>query len=110
MTEEEEVRELQLTIARLEGEREAAQQATREIMKERNTWARELADMRGERDDARENLDNLRSLAAEQQGFDLARIVNLEGVIRDFLEEYEASCPDRWPGGINKMRGALEDD
>ena len=95
---------------RLEGELEAAKQAAREIMQERNTWARELADMRDERDAAREEFDKARTLWAENDSNSIARIVALEGAMREMIEEYDRSFVDWWPTGIDKMREVLNDD
>lgn len=101
---------LRQEIARLSGELEAAKQTAREILQERNGWARELADMRDERDTARESLDNFRTLAAERENSDLARQVELEGAMREMIEEYDRSFVDWCPVGIDKMREVLDDD
>lgn len=103
---------LQQETARLEGERRAAQQAAREILGERNTWARQLADMRDERDAAWEEMEKARTLWAGRENDALAREVALEGVLRDFLAEYDNfRLPWDWkPNGIDKMRRVLNDD
>jgi chromosome segregation ATPase len=70
------VEDLQRQLAEAVGQAEAAKQATREIMAERNTWARQLADMRDERETARDEAshDNL--------------VIEIERVI----EEWETSA------------------
>lgn len=59
---ETQVNDLQRQLAEAVGQTEAAKQATREIMAERNTWARQLADMRDERDTAREETEKEREM------------------------------------------------
>lgn len=56
------VEDLQRQLAEATGQAEAAKQAAREIMAERNTWARQLADMRDERDTAREETEKVREM------------------------------------------------
>lgn len=58
----EQVEDLQRQLAEAVGQTEAAKQAAREIMAERNTWARQLADMRDERDTAREETEKEREM------------------------------------------------
>lgn len=59
---ETQVEDLQRQLAEATGQTEAAKQGTREIMAERNTWARQLADMRDERDTAREETEKAREM------------------------------------------------
>lgn len=59
---EAQVEDLQRQLAEAVGQAEAAKQATREIMTERNTWARQLADMRDERETAREETEKAREM------------------------------------------------
>ena len=58
------VEDLQRQLAEAAGQIEAAKQATREIMAERNTWARQLADAMDERQTALDEVDKARELAS----------------------------------------------
>lgn len=61
---EAQVVDLQRQLAEAVGQAEAAKQATREIMAERNTWARQLADAMDERQTALDEVDKARELAS----------------------------------------------
>lgn len=102
---------LQQEVARLSGELEAAKQAAREIMAERNTWARELADMRDERDTARDEFDKVRTLWAESDNNSIARQVALEGAIQQVLEiGYKNLFQEDLNKALRNLRRVLDDD
>lgn len=82
------VEDLQRQLAEAAGQIEAAKQATREIMAERNTWARQLADMRDERNTARDEAERQRGLASEMSVDRDNLCVEIERVI----EEWERSA------------------
>lgn len=99
---------LRIQIARLHGEKEAAEQAAREILKERNGWARELADMRDERDTARTERDQQRDQRLASEVENLNRIVTLELAIEQFLDTHSS---DRFTArGIEQLNNVLDED
>lgn len=85
---ETQVEDLQRQLAEATGQTEAAKQATREIMAERNTWARQLADMRDERNTAREETEKARELAAIAS----TDRDNLHIAIEEVIVEWETSA------------------
>jgi chromosome segregation ATPase len=82
------VEDLQRQLAEAVGQAEAAKQATREIMGERNTWARQLADMRDERNTARNEAERQRGLASEAS----VDRDNLCVAVERVIEEWERSA------------------
>jgi chromosome segregation ATPase len=82
------VEDLQRQLAEAVGQAEAAKQATREIMAERNTWARQLADMRDERNTARNEAERQRGLASEAS----VDRDNLCVAVERVIEEWERSA------------------
>jgi chromosome segregation ATPase len=87
---------LQRQLAEATGQAEAAKQATREIMGERNTWARQLADMRDERNTARDE-------ANTQRDRYISTIVDRDNLcveIERVIEEWERH-PDRSGNDLN---------
>jgi chromosome segregation ATPase len=90
------VEDLQRQLAEATGQAEAAKQATREIMGERNTWARQLADMRDERNTARDE-------ANTQRDRYISTIVDRDNLcveIERVIEEWERH-PDRSGNDLN---------
>lgn len=84
------ITDLQRQLAEAVGQAEAAKQATREIMGERNTWARQLADMRDERDTARDE-------ASTQRGQRITVEVNLDNLtieIERLIVRWEQAPPN----------------
>lgn len=82
------ITDLQRQLAEAVGQAEAAKQATREIMAERNTWARQLADMRDERNTARDEASTQRDRAISLSVDHDNMCVAVERVI----EEWERSA------------------
>jgi chromosome segregation ATPase len=97
------VEDLQRQLAEATGQAEAAKQATREIMAERNTWARQLADMRDERNTAREETERQRgltSIASTDRD-------NLHIAIEELIEGWERH-PDRSGNDLNLSAATTE--
>jgi chromosome segregation ATPase len=82
------VEDLQRQLAEAVGQAEAAKQATREIMAERNTWARQLADMRDERETARDEASTQRGQRITVEVDHDNLVIEIERVI----EEWETSA------------------
>lgn len=95
------VADLQRQLAETTGQVEVAQQAAREIMAERNTWARQLADMRDERNTAREETEKAREMMS---------IVSTD---RDNLHVEMGELAERlvteWPGETRRHSGDYRD-
>lgn len=90
------VEDLQRQLAEAVGQAEAAKQATREIMGERNTWARQLADMRDERDTARTDADT-------QRGQRITVEVDRDNLVIEIERQIESweQHPDRSGNDLN---------
>ena len=90
------VEDLQRQLAEATGQAEAAKQATREIMAERNTWARQLADMRDERETAREE-------ASTQRDRYISTSVDRDNLVVEIERQIESweQHPDRSGNDLN---------
>lgn len=85
--------------------------STEAIMRERNSWARELADMRDERDTARTEFETFKANQTDALDWATARIANLEVAIERVLESVKPTGdPAETLAQIRNLKAVYEDD
>lgn len=89
---ESQVEDLQRQLAIATGQVEAAKQATREIMAERNTWARQLADSRDERETAREEARQARETLSMVSNDRDNLHATMETLAEDYANSHSSYC------------------